>query len=242
MTSIEMIEKAVNSKVVEKAYDDAGSKPAKQVGELVEDVIKTIRLLGFPFQVMAEAQDRFRNMLESALNRIPQERRINPQLQIVGPIYEHIKYIDDNIILYQMFEELLARSFDSERIAEAHPSFIHIISQLSHDEAIILLELRNNDFDFIESFNIDSETHRSVNRIIEKCNLPKERLLFPDNVEINIDHLVSLGLALFPQIKKDIFRDVHLQEGSRNYFKIHLTDFGRFFIKACLPEGGFRNK
>ncbi len=53
-----------------------------------------------------------------------------------------IKYMEDNTILYEIFKELLARSIDSERIAEAHPSFIHIIAQLSHDEAIILLELK----------------------------------------------------------------------------------------------------
>jgi hypothetical protein len=176
------------------------------------------------------------------VNKVPPQRRIDPKLQIVGPIYEHLKYMEDNSVLYELFEELLARSIDSERIAEAHPSFIHIISQLSHDEAIILLELRNNEFDFVESFDIDRETSHVVNRIIERCTLPKERLLSPDNFEINLDHLGSLGLVLLPKIKEDIIRDGHLHVGSRNCFKMHLTDFGIFFVNACVPEGGFRNK
>jgi hypothetical protein len=105
------------------------------------------------------------------------------------------------------------------------------------------LELRNNDFDFVESFNIDREASRVVNRIIEKCTLPKERLLFPDNFEMNLDHLVSLGLVMLPEIKEDEIKDGHLRVGSRRYIKIHLTkEFGRFFVNACVPENGFRNK
>lgn len=53
MADIIGIGEALNSKVVEKAYDDAGSKPAKQVGELAEDVVKTARLALFPFQIAA---------------------------------------------------------------------------------------------------------------------------------------------------------------------------------------------
>jgi len=242
MADIVGIGEALNSKTVEKIYDDIASKPARQLGELSEDAVKTVRLLGFPLQITAAIQDKLSRTLKRVANKVPSERQIEPQLRIVGPIFEHIKYICDDDILYELFEELLARSVDSERIKEAHPSFIHIISQLSHDEAIILLELRSNDFDFVESFDIGRETNRVANRKIEKCTLPKERLLFPENLEMNIDHLVSLGLALFPTVKEEIIRDGNQHVGSINYFKIHLTDFGRFFVNACVPEGGFRNK
>lgn len=158
------IGEALNSKTIEKAYDDVASKPARQLGELAEDVIKTARLLAFPLQITATIQDKLDRTLERVIDRVPQERRINPQLQILGPIYENIKYMDDTSVLYELFEELLARSIDSERIAEAHPSFIHIISQLSRDEAVILLELTKGNFEVVDIMDLDHEAKLFSNR------------------------------------------------------------------------------
>ena len=47
MADIIGIGEAANSKVVEKAYDDILSKPAKQAGEFAEDLFKAFRLLLF---------------------------------------------------------------------------------------------------------------------------------------------------------------------------------------------------
>jgi len=44
-----------------------------------------------------------------------------------------------------MFEEVLTKSVDSEAQAKIHPSFGHIIAQLSRDEAWMLFRLRDRD-------------------------------------------------------------------------------------------------
>ena len=158
MNDIAGIGEVLNSKVVEKVYDDAGSKLARQIGELGEDIAKTVRLILFPLQCTAELQDKLERTLVRVRNNVPSERclkPLKPQLRIVGPIFENLKYMDEDTILYEMFEELLARSIDSERIGEAHPSFIYIISQISHDEAVILYELKKNDVELV--WRIDEE-------------------------------------------------------------------------------------
>ena len=237
------IGEALNSKIAEKVYDDAGSKPARQLGELAEDVIKTARLLAFPLQITAVIQDRLDRTLARVIEKVPLERRISPQLQILGPIYEKIKYMDDTSILYELFEELLARSIDSERIAEAHPSFIHIISQLSRDEAIILLELTKRSFEVVDKMDYDREARLFSNRKIERTSVPKDRLLFPDKDEMYHFHLVSLSLISWQITKQEPIKDVDsLQIGSRSHSEIKLTEFSTFFAKACIPEDGFRNK
>ena len=232
----------MNSKTVEKAYDDALSKPAKQIGLLLEDVFKTARLLSFPLKLTSAIQDKLDDTFERVVNKVPRERQISPPLQIVGPIYENIKYVDDDSILYELFEELLARSIDSERIEEAHPSFIHIITQLSHDEAIILFELKKHDFDIVDTLDLDHEKHRFVNLKIETTTIPKDLLLFPTKVNMYCSHLESLSLVLWPVVKQEPIKDGDRQIGIRRYSKIHLTEFGKFFVKACVPENGFRNK
>lgn len=243
MADIAGIGEALNSKVADKAYDDAVSKPAKQVGKFAEDVFKTARLLAFPVQITAAIQDKLEKTLERVKNKVPEERLIEPQLQIVGPIYENIKYLNDNTVLYEMFEELLTRSIDSERIVEAHPSFAYIISQLSHDEAIMLFELKDNDFDVVDTLDLDREKNRWINLKIEKSTIPKDKLLFPDNTEMYYSHLDSLSLVKWPVVKEDYLKDEKgVQTGLRRYSKMHLTDFGKYFVKACVPEGGFRNQ
>jgi hypothetical protein len=245
MADITGIGEALNSKVAEKAYNDAGSKPAKQIGELAEDFVKSARLVLFPLQIAAAIQEKFEKTLERVVSKVPPERQIDPQLQIIGPIYENIKYLDDKSILYELFEELLARSIDSERIAEAHPSFIHIISQLSRDEAIILIELKKNDFEVVDTMDLidmGREKNRFVNRKIEKTTVPKEKLLFPNKVEMYYSHLASLSLVEWPVFKQDPIWLGKRQIGIRRYSKMNLTEFGTFFVNACVPEGGFRNK
>jgi hypothetical protein len=236
MADIIGIGEALNSKAVEKAYDDAGSKPAKQLGKFAEDALKTIRLLSFPIQIASALQDKFEKTLKRAVDKVPQERLIPPQLHILGPIYENIKYMDDNSILYELFEELLARSIDSERIGEAHPSFFHIIAQLSHDEAIILLELKKDEFEVVDTLDLDREKDLWANRKIEKTTIPEEKLLFPTNFEMHILHLVSLSLVQWPVTKQDPIKDGDRQIGVRRYSNIQLTEFGKFFVNACVPE------
>jgi hypothetical protein len=209
---------------------------------LAEDVVKSARLVLFPFQIAAAIQDKFEKTLERVVSKVPPEKRINPQLQIVGPIFENMKYMDDNSVLYELFEELLARSIDSERIEEAHPSFIHIISQLSRDEAIILVELKKNDFDIVDTLDLDHENNRFVNLKIEKTNIPKDKLYFSDQVNMYYSHLDSLSLVSWPVFKQDPILDGDRQIGIRRYSKMNLTEFGKFFVNACVPEGGFRNK
>lgn len=146
-------------------------------------------------------QGRLEKTLEFICNEVPPERRSTPPpLQMLGPIFEKIKYRDDKGILYELFEELLARSIDSKRVIEAHPSFIYIISQLSHDEAIMLFELRDNEFDLVDTLDLDREKDRWINRKIEKSTIPKDKLSFPDNAEMYYSHLDSLNLVKWPVI------------------------------------------
>jgi hypothetical protein len=56
-------------------------------------------------------------------------------------------------------------------------------------------------------------------------------------------HLESLNLVKWPVIKEDIIKDEsNFQTGIRRYSKMYLTDFGKYFVKAYVPESGFRNK
>ena len=120
----------VPKELLNKIYDDALSGSAKQIGKLSEDTIKTARLLLAPLQVGAALQHRFENMMERISRRVPEQRRIEPPAEIVGPTLEMIRYISDDGPLWGMFEEILTKSIDRDGHEKIHPSFPQIIAQL----------------------------------------------------------------------------------------------------------------
>lgn len=56
----EGIEKLLPAKVVERAYEDLGSEPAKETSKIAVDLVKTARLLLAPFQLAAAFSRPFR--------------------------------------------------------------------------------------------------------------------------------------------------------------------------------------
>ena len=169
---------------------------------------------------------------------MPETRQQNAPPQIVGPILENLKYIPENDELIKLYEELLARSIDKERINEAHSSFVHIISQLSRDEAYLLSELKTKEFEVVDTLDYNETENTFFNRKIEKTSIPKDKLYYKENIELYFTHLDSLCLLNWPVYKQEPIFLNNMQTGVRRFSRIELTDFGKMFIKACIPENG----
>ena len=217
---------------VKQAYEDAASPAMKQVGATLEDVIKCVRLVGFPIQWMAVQHDRFRASIERSARQVPETRRILPAPQILGPILEGIRYeIHDNDIT-EMFETLLARSMDAERQGEAHPAFVGIIKSLSSDEAKILKYLRTSSL--CGDWNPhELKTHKAKIAGYDGAPVipPKGLIDRPEMLNFYKVHLENLGLASLTIVELDPV-DTH---GEWRY-EIQLREFGKIFIDACSPS------
>jgi len=236
----ELLEKLLPAKVVEKFYDDAASNTAKQVGKIGVDIVKTARLFLAPLQLTAAFQDRFARLVERIAKNIPEERQISAPAEVAGPAIRQMQYLDEVNPLWSMFEELLKCSVDSETVANVHPSFAHLISQLSRDEAIILYRLKDRDFKVVDTLDLDRHKNRFVNRVIEKSDIPEGDLLLPEQVPLYYSHLESLSLVTWPVEKEDYLKnEAGTQTGIRRYSVIKLTEFGRLFASACIPKDGF---
>src|SRR5438309_1344424 len=107
------IEKLLPTKVIEKTYDDALSKPAKEFSKIAVDLVRTARLFLAPIQLASAFQDRFERAVRRIRARVPEERYILAPAEVVGPALEQMRYLDEANPLWQMFEELLVSSVDS---------------------------------------------------------------------------------------------------------------------------------
>jgi len=236
------IDKLLPAKVVEKAYDDVASQPAKEVSKIAVDLVKTARLFLAPFQLAAAFQDRFERLIERIRARVPEERYSLAPAEVVGPALQQMQYLEEDNPLWQMFEELLTCSVDVQAISNVHPSFAHLISQLSRDEALILYRLRAGEFKVVDTLDFNKKENRFENLKVEESSIPVSELLQPNQVGLYYSHLHSLTLVEWPVEKQDPIRNAEgTQTGIRRYSTMRLTEFGRLFVSACVPEDGFRN-
>lgn len=242
----------IPAEVLKEAYKDALSPAFRQLGEFGAEVVKTARLALFPIQYTATLQDRLANHLKKSIEQIPEENRVQPIESLALPIVEQLKYHDDTSIAGTMFVNLLARAMDKERIGEAHPAFVQIISQLAPDEAILLRQIgaqTSRPAAYLrplqKGLNVFLESQReSIVRQSELANAAAEILLAiavkpeemaqPDLLYTYIEHLVSLGLVAYTnQPWEREFRNG--KPASFDFWFIELTGIGRLFHKACLP-------
>lgn len=227
---------------VKAVYDDALAPPARQAGQLATDIVKTIQLALAPLQFLAAYQDRLRGFIDKSVRRVPEEKRVSPAPQILGPIIEGIRYEPEDTPIDEMFSQLLTCSIDADRVNEAHPAFAAIIRQLVSDEARILARLADGPRTQIWTRDWDTERRLFGPSSIEIDDLPRDDLRFGENVPLYIDHLSQLGLAGIFQEGNQVpimgprpgtSPPIQMQVGVRAHCQYRLTPWGQRFIQAC---------
>lgn len=229
----EGIAKILDSQTVQKAYQDGVSETVQEVGKLGVDVVKTLRLFTAPLQVAAAYQDRLERFLKKVNDRVPEERRIDVPPQIGGPALEAMRYIDEGDALWGMFTELLCKAADTRSVALVHPAFVHILQQLTRDEAYLLARLRQKAFKTSDRLQLIDAGARFGNRQTILDETPLDDLHRPESFDIYFAHLESLSLVAWPVLEQKPIYTQGRQSGVERFSEIHLTDFGRLFVDAC---------
>jgi hypothetical protein len=231
--------KLIPPEVLKEIYKDVASKPLIEASNLGTDIIKTGRLLLAPLQITSALQDRFSHFIREKVSKIPEEKLIEPPVMIIGEALDKMKYLEEDSPLWRMFEELLLKSINKDNIDKAHPAFVHIIGQLSHDEAILLYELSKHEFEITDTMDLDRKNNKFVDLKIESSTIPKSKLYYKDSENLYYNHLESLSLVSWPIVKEIPTYLNSIQIGIRRNSKWILTNFGKLFIEACIPENGF---
>ncbi|UJH74392.1 DUF4393 domain-containing protein [Burkholderia cenocepacia] len=243
--------KAIPAEVIKAGYDDAVSPALKQTGKFGEDVVKTLRLVLFPLQYLATYQDRLAQHLRRSIERVPEDRRVVPVESLALPIAEQLKFHDEKSIVGNMFVNLLARAMDRERVGEAHPAFVQIVSQLAPDEAVLIRQiaetrlsaylrppkqstavlLKDERAALINASGLSAERKQHLQSIA----ICPEDLAQPELVYTYIEHLVSLGIVSYTNEPwSDEFKGV--QVTGFDFWFITLNGLGDLFHRACLNE------
>ena len=239
----EVAEKFANilgAETLKRIYEDGLSDSVKESGKMLADFIKAARLFTAPVQLLASYQDRLSKHFENVRNAVPEENQIPALASISGPIIERLKYLEDDNYLTDLYLNLLKRAIDKDRVNEAHPAFFHIIDQLSPDEAYFLYRLRGKEILVTTHMDFDRASNRFSNYQITKTELPSTEFMFPEHFHMYYSHLESLNLVSWPVFDQEYpHNEKNVQIGIIKHSKLVLTDFGKLFVKACIPEKGF---
>lgn len=187
-------------KVVEKAYDDLVSPPAKNVGTALSTIIDLGNTVLWPIKWLNErTRIYFQSNLkkyEERLNEIPEENVTIVPTEISMPILQRFTYVS-NEELSNAFVKLLTSASSSQTISKAHPGFIYLIDRLSPDEAKILSYLKTKkDIPSIDvRYYEDRAKSTFIHIALNVTTIQNEvKLDNPQNSELYFDNLVSLGL------------------------------------------------
>ena len=200
--------------------------------------------------------DMFKKELETQIEAIPEEKRIEPSLQVAAPALEKARYCVEEPILREMFANLIASSCDKTTFKEVQPSFAEIISQMTPLDAQNIALFRKADgklpiASYRAHFNKGGFRVLFDNAFLSNpANIPIERQA------LSLSSLQRLGLVaidygtyLTDETKYDAFenditfqlykttlpltspeiKEVKFQKGLAS-----LTPFGKAFLKVCF--------
>ncbi|KIA96367.1 hypothetical protein OC25_00970 [Pedobacter kyungheensis] len=242
MANLEKLANILGAETVKKIYEDVASQPLQEVSKVAVDVVKAFRLFTAPIQLAAAYQDRLIKYLEKVRGNVKEENQIEAPASIAGPVLDRIKYLEEDNYLTDLYLNLLSRAIDKERINEAHPAFFHIIDQLSPDEAHFLFLLRDKEIDITSHQDFDAKLKKFSNYQITKSSIPLNQFMFNENFHMYYSHLESLNLMTGPVFREEYPEDsTGVQTGYIKHSRIFLTDFGKLFVKACIPKDGFNH-
>lgn len=186
------------------------------------------------------------------IEKIPEERRKDPDLSVIGPAVEQMKFYLDKDDLVEMFTNLISNSFDS-RSYGLHPAFASIISQLNTQDAR-LLKLLAKSYTALPIISVDVISTNSISPIpgyYSDCDRLREYKVETNaySLESVIDNLERLKLAIlnkrvicfeedYKKVRENpVFQNTFVNVKNtmkENKFRLELSSFGRMFAMACI--------
>lgn len=219
------VAKIVDSKVVQRVYSDALSKPLKETGGLATDIVRGLRLFTAPLVLAANWKDRLLADLEKCRKRVPEERQVESPPEIAGPILERLRFTETNNPLRDLFLNLLSTSIDSAVQSDAHPAFPVILGQLTADELRILMACKN------ESRAVEISSEIAIKAMDTRrftTSVPME-LSNSDMLRAYLGHLSGLGLISAQYEMKSNKNKSHYW----SFITVGINPFGDSFLRAC---------
>ena len=133
----------IGKEIIVNLTTEALKEPAKQIGS---ELASLLDLMFTPLKMAKICRDAWLDDYKARIlqkyTQIPEDRRISPPLEIVGPAIEASRYFIQKEEMREMFANLVAHACDSQNDHAVHPAFVFFLTQMTPLEAEIIKQLR----------------------------------------------------------------------------------------------------
>ena len=247
---------------LDNAVENLTDKPTKSVGATLSDIWFLV-FGGISHTAekkrleYAADLEKFRLDLEEKTSRIPDEKKIDPSIQVTAQAIDDSKYCVQDSSLRSMFVSLISNSMNSDYASEVHPSFSGMIKQMSCLDGKLLWIFKHGPSEGLplcdyRKENVDGSFESLVENVF--LDMPGYDI---HSISRSITSLERFGLLTIPP-----FIELAPEEGTNNVYqkfenaplyhelqanysgskitichrKVNLTPLGRSFVKVCIPD------
>ncbi len=128
-----------SEKLSERALGPAADAFGQEVAPAGRDAGKLVRKIFSPLAALVWGIDRIEEWvseeLTAKIKKIPVDQRATPDVRIVGPLIESMRFSANESEVREMFTNLLASDVDARTKGFVHPSFVQIVREFSSNDA-----------------------------------------------------------------------------------------------------------
>lgn len=261
---LDVANKAVS--LATKIYDDGLSKPTKTISNGLN---MCLNFLGATFSPMMyeyiQNAEYKKKQIDQKLHdkyiKIPENKRTNPRMNILGPAVEVLKYNLDEKYIKDIFVNIMTNEMNIEKQGKVLPSYIEIVKQLSREDTQMLCSLYELykskgkhvfPLDIIRAKPLDLKGYIELDKYVIGHATKKENTVFMHTIKLNpivIDNLSRLEIVklydehfipenddyevAYESLKKQ-YVDIKDYEISYEKGIFEITEYGKNFIEVCF--------
>jgi hypothetical protein len=249
---IEEIARALGIKdLVPQIYRDLLQPVTQEVGKNLVTVAKALSVALAPLEASVWGYQKIKDWLSAKLSirfaKVDPDRIQSPPLIIAGPALLGLSFAAQEADLREMYANLLGTAMDKESPEIAHPSYVHVLQQLSPDEAKILRVLTT-----YESWQLVCEgTYDPMGAITDReKGIPFQFEALCKKADVKnidgsysyLDNMVRLRIlgefnrsdAKFIPEGGNRYGTYEADIENEEYQSVYITEYGERFIEACV--------
>lgn len=247
-------------KFADKTLENIFAEPSKSIGGTFSDI--WFLVLGGPVGNLAEKRkikyakdlEKYKELIDNKIEKIPEDKRVEPQIQVVGQILEASKYCIEDAILREMFANLLASSMNGDTKNVVHPVYSDILRKMTPVDASLFMTIASDDsMDFFFNTTINDLTFSfntlALFGLIEKIENKIKPEIKPEIEQGVIDRNIFYDIHYFGEYINEVLKyngydnvnfeetsGIHIDYGFQILFKkdFKLTRIGEVFKKICF--------
>lgn len=229
--------------IVAEAATEVSKKPIDLLCEIISNWLRhRFRdTLNKDFVINAEEdaiKNEIQNRCKELAKEIPTDRLTDPNKQVTTAALDSMLFCSDNDLMREMFIKIMVSTMDTTRCKYAHPSFPHILKQLSPIDAQVFTMIRPNRF-----YNILNKPNGKCLKVDERKYIIVDEMpdfSLSDNTPLSFAVLSMLGLIAISEGTTITNTDFSGYKASAVLnsipSRLKLTPLGILFYKCCLGD------